>query len=149
MAWASSLHGAAWLFVGSWVVHTLDHARRSLSASPEAVTWSGTMAALLAAVAVTLILSDHAIAPALALVVFPSLALGVTATHLLPNWGPLSDPILFESTTDGWSVLAVSGEILAAAWLGLVAFRIARRHNFARLISADTWGPGAGRNPAI
>ncbi len=139
MAWISSLRGAAWLFIASWGVHTLDHLRRGLTASPETVTWSGTMVALLACVAVTLVITRHAFAPVLSVAVFPSVALGVAATHLLPEWGPLSDPILFDSSSDVWSIPAVGLEIMAAAWLGVVALRIVRRHGFSSEIPAERW----------
>ena len=139
-SWLGSLKGAAWLFIATWTVHTLDHARRGVDASPEGVFWAGTAVALLAAVVITLILTDHPTAPALALMSFPAIAVGVTASHLPPKWGPLSDPILVDSATDGWSVPAVGGEIVAALWLGYVAFRIMRRNDYAWSISAPGWG---------
>ena len=135
----ATLQGAAWVFIASWVVHTSDHARRGLDASPDGVVWAGTLVGLLAAVVVTLILVGHASAPALAAVAFPAIAFGVAASHLPPDWGSLSDPILVESNTDGWSIAAVMGEVLAAAWLGLVAFRIVRRHHFSLDIAEPGW----------
>ena len=135
----TSLKGAAWLFAASWCVHTADHARRGLAASPEAVTWAGTLVALLAAVAITLILTGHAVAPMVAAVVFPSIAVGVSLSHLPPSWGPLSDPILVESATDVWSIPAVLVEIAAAAWLGAIAFRIVRRHGYSIDIPQPAW----------
>lgn len=139
MARITSLRGAAWLFVATWCVHTADHARRGIDASPEGVVWAGTFVGLLAAVAITLILTGHAVAPIVAAAVFPSIALGVALSHLPPDWGPLSDPILVDSATDNWSVPAVMGEVVAAAWLGLVAYRIVRRHDFATEIPEPTW----------
>lgn len=139
MAWINSLKGGAWLFVAGWCVHSADHARRGLDASPEPVIWSGTFVALLACVAVTLILTGHAAAPMVAAVVFPSVAFGVTASHLPPEWGPLSDPIIVDSNTDIWSVPAVMLEVAAAVWLGLIAFRILRRHAFATTIPEPAW----------
>lgn len=133
------MKGAAWLFIASWCVHTADHARRGLDASPEGVFWAGTFVALLAAVAVTLILSGHGVAPVVAAAVFPAIAFGVVASHLPPEWGPLSDPILVESNTDGWSIPAVMVEVVAAAWLGLVALRLLRQHGFSSSIPEPAW----------
>lgn len=133
------MKGAAWMFVGSWTIHTLDHARRGVDASPEGVTWAGTFVGLMAAVAITLIVVGHRVAPALAVVVFPSIAVGVTASHLLPSWGPLSDPILFDSATDAWSIPAVTIEIVAAMWLGFVAWRIVRANGYSWSIPPQRW----------
>ena len=127
------------VFIGSWTVHTADHARRGLDATTEAVVWGGTFVGLIAAVALTLIFVGHATAPALAATAFPAIAIGVSASHLLPGWGALSDPILVESTTDAWSIVAVFGEIAAAAYLGVAAFRLMRAHSFAWSIPISRW----------
>lgn len=134
-----TLKWAAIAFVLTWLGHTADHARRGLTATTEEVVWGGTFVGLLAAVSITLILTGHAIAPMVAAVIFPSIAFGVAATHLLPGWGFLSDPILVDSTTDGWSIVAVVPEIVAAAVLGAVALRVMVRHGYARSIDADHW----------
>ena len=63
----------------------------------------------------------------------------MSLTHLLPDWGPLSDPILVDSATDAWSVPAVLGEIAAAAWLGAVALRIVRRHGYSLEVPEPAW----------
>lgn len=139
MKWLRTMPGAAWMFVGAWTVHTLDHARRGLGASPEGVTWAGTLVGLVAAVAITLIVVGHRVAPALAATVFPSIAFGVAASHLLPAWGPLSDPILFDSSTDVWSVPAVTIEIVAATVLGFVAWRIVRANGYSWSIPRQRW----------
>ena len=84
-----TLKVAAVLFAATWVIHTLDHARRGLADSPEAVIWAGTIAALMAAVVITLITVGHPTAPAMAAAVFPSIAFGVSASHFLPDWSAL------------------------------------------------------------
>jgi len=126
-------------FIGSWSLHTADHARRGVDATTEAVLWGGTFVGLLAAVALTLIFVGHASAPAIAATAFPAIALGVAATHLLPGWGVLSDPILIDSTTDGWSVIAVGGEIAAAGYLGWRALQLMRTHSYAWNIPISHW----------
>lgn len=134
-----TLPGAAALFIATWVAHTSDHARRGIDAASDGVTWAGTFAALLACVAITLVFARHTIAPTVAAVVFPSIAIGVSATHLLPEWGLLSDPILVESKSDNWTVAAVFPEIIAAGWLGWVAFDVIRRNGFATHIEPERW----------
>lgn len=127
------------LFVATWSVHTADHARRGVGATTEAVLWGGTFVGLIAAVALTLIFVGHASAPALTAAVFPAIAIGVSATHLLPGWGALSDPILVDSTTDTWSIIAVAGEIAAAAYLGSRALQLMRSNSFAWSIPISRW----------
>ncbi len=134
-----TLQGGAFLFIAAWVVHTADHARRGVDATTEAVVWSGTLAGLMAAVSITLILVKHPTAPAIATAVFLGIAVGVSATHLLPDWGVLSDPILVESTTDGWSIVAVVGEIAAALFLGALSLQVTMRNHYAWRISNAHW----------
>ncbi|MGI9594813.1 MAG: hypothetical protein ACR2QK_01555, partial [Acidimicrobiales bacterium] len=62
--------------------------------------------------------------------VFTSLAVGTAASHLAPAWGYFSEPLLFGSATDRWALAAAIPEILAAAWLGWLGFRIVRANNF-------------------
>ncbi len=134
-----TMRGAAYLFIGAWVVHTADHARRGLDATTEAVVWAGTVVGLLAAVSITLILVRHPSAPAVAAVVFPAIAIGVIASHMVPEWSALSDPLLVDSTTDGWSIVAAGGEIIAAIVLGTNAVRVMMRNQYAWTIEAVRW----------
>ena len=92
--------------------------------------WSGTLAAILAAVALTLVFTDHSTAPFVAFVVFGGLAFGVSATHLLPDWGYFSEPLLVDSASDRWAAAAAVPEIVASAWLAWLAFRIVRSNDF-------------------
>lgn len=104
---------------------------------------------LLAAVAITFILTRHPVSPAVAAAVFPAIAIGVTVSHMLPGWGALSDPLLVDSNTDAWSIIAASGEIVAAAILGVVALSIMKRNGYAWSKPADRWaGPSEVANPA-
>lgn len=134
-----TLPGAALLFVGAFVVHNADHARRGVAATSEAVVWSGTVVGLLAAVSITLILVRHPTAPAIAAVVFPAIAFGVTASHILPEWSVFSDPLLVDSTTDGWSIAAASGEIIASVILGALAVRVLMGNGYTWRITEANW----------
>lgn len=126
----SSLKGASIVFILTWSLHTADHIRRGTATTSDGVLWSGTAAAILAAVALTLVFTDHQIAPFTVTMVFPSIALGVAATHLAPSWGYFSEPLVFDSATDRWATLAVIPEIFSAAWLGWLGFRIVRYNNY-------------------
>ena len=138
------------VFAATWVLHTGDHVRRGLADTNDGVTFAGTVAAILAAVALTLVATRHPTAPAVAAVVFASIAVGVSATHLLPDWGEFSEPLVIDRVNgDGWSIVAVLPEIVAAAWLGLACLHVLRRHDFAWSIPASAWPPGRPEVPAV
>lgn len=134
-----TLRGASWLFGATWLVHTVDHARRGVDATSDAVVWAGSTVAMLAAIAITLVAVGHDIAPAVVTVVFLSIAFGVSATHLFPAWGALSDPILVDSTTDAWSIVAVCGEIAGAVVLGVAGLRVVATNGYAARVPAERW----------
>lgn len=125
-----SLKGASWLFIASWLVHSADHIRRGSALTSDGVIWAGTVSAILAAIALTLVFTDHAIAPPVTAAVFGALAVGVISSHLLPGWGYFSEPLLVDSATDGWAAVAAITEIFASAWLSWVAFVKVRDDNF-------------------
>ena len=122
----NQLKPPALVFIATWLVHTGDHLRRGLENTSEGVTWAG----IVAAIALTLIFTKHHAAASVSAVVFSSLAFGVTATHLAPDWGYFSEPLLFDSQTDVWAAVAAVPEIIAAAWLGLVAFQLIKSNGF-------------------
>ena len=112
-------------FATSLIAHNANHARLGIAASPEAVVWAGTLVLMLSAVMVTLAVAGHALAPQFCAVGGVVIALGVAASHLLPKWGPLSDPILTEPASFV-TRLAVFGEIAGAAFLAYMALRAIR-----------------------
>lgn len=127
---SSALKVPALAFIATWLLHTADHIRRGLETTSEGVTWAGTVAAILAAIALTLIFTRHVSAAFVSAAVFPALAFGVAATHLAPEWGYFSEPLLFDSQTDAWAAIAAVPEIAAAAWLGAVSFRDVRANDY-------------------
>ena len=84
------LRGPALLFLITWIVHSGDHIRRGTATTPDGVIWAGTLVAILVTVGLTLIFTGHALAPATTAVVFPAVAVGVVATHFLPDGGSAS-----------------------------------------------------------
>src|SRR5215207_5920161 len=111
-----SLKNAATLFVAGFFLHNADHARRGIDAITDHIVWAGTAVAMVAAVILTLVFTDHRQAPLAAAAGGLGIAVGVSATHLLPEWGVLSDPLLDLSATSWVAVLA---EIAGALALGL------------------------------
>lgn len=124
-----SLTAAAWVFVGGLVLHNADHARRGLSVTGEGVIWGGTLLLALSAAMLTLVFTRHAIAPMAATVVGGAAAVGVSASHLLPDWGPLSEELAAVGV-DGFTWFAVLSEIAGAALLAAVGFSIVRRNGY-------------------
>jgi hypothetical protein len=108
-----SLKAAAAVFIAGFLLHNADHARRGIDAVTDHVIWGGTAVAVAAAVVVTLVFTDHSSAPAAAAAGGLGIAVGVSATHLLPDWGVLSDPLLELSATSWVAVLA---EVARSSW---------------------------------
>jgi hypothetical protein len=117
-------------FLAGLVVHNADHARRGLGATPEAVIWAGTAVAVLAAVSLTLVATRHPLAPFAAAATGLGTAIGVSASHLLPAWGALSDP-LPGGNVDRFTWLAVLAEVAGALALGLAGLAVVRRQGYA------------------
>ncbi len=128
-----TLRTALWVFLVGFGLHNGDHARRGLDEVRDGVVWGGTAVAMITAVLVTLIVVRHPAAPTAAAVGGASIAVGVGAAHLLPDWGPLSDS-LPDGDVDALTWIAVFAEITAAALLAAVAVGILRRHAYRPLI---------------
>ena len=112
------------------LIHQFDHARRGLGATGEGVIWGGTLLLVLAAAMFTLVMTRHELAPIAATVVGGAAAIGVSASHLLPDWGPLSEE-LAAADVDAFTWLAVAGEIGAGALLAIVGLGVVRANGFA------------------
>jgi hypothetical protein len=123
------LRRAALLFAAGFVLHNADHLRRGLDVITDAVNTGGAIVAMTGAVILTLIATRHPLAPFAAAVGGLSIAVGVSATHLLPDWGPLSDS-LPSGTVDGFTWAAVLAEVAAATTLGLTGLAIVRRQGY-------------------
>jgi hypothetical protein len=124
-----SLRGAALLFAAGFVGHNADHLRRGLDVITDAVNTGGVVVAMTGAVILTLVATRHPLAPFAAAVGGLAIALGVSATHLLPDWGVLSDS-LPSGDVDGLTWVAVLAEVTGSTVLGLTGLRIVRRQGY-------------------
>jgi hypothetical protein len=129
------LRWAAYVFMAGFVAHNVDHARRGLDVITEHVVWAGTLVAIIAAVMLTLVVTRHAVAPLAAVVAGSWIVLGVSASHLLPEWSALSDS-LSEGSVDAWTWIAVFSEIAGAVALVAAGLYGLRER---RLASVPMW----------
>ena len=98
---------------------------REASATP--CTRCGNTALVLQVVTITLIATHHRLAPMVAAVAGPSLAIGFFAAHWLPHWSAISDPV-WEVTSIRWlSVIASILEIVGAVMVGAAGVSIVLR----------------------
>ena len=119
---------AALLYFVGIVVHTLDHFRRGTDVITSQVLWLGYIGFAAAAVAFVLILIRHPLAPLVSAVVGFSVAIGVSAVHLLPHWSAFSDAFPGANGTGvtGVSYAVVLIEIAGALALGITGLRALR-----------------------
>ena len=115
------LERGAWAFLAGFIVHNLDHARRGLDEITEHVIWSGTVVAMMAAVILTLVFTQHATARIAATVGGIAIAVGVSASHLLPEWSAFSDSLV-DGHVDDLTWVAVLAEILGAIVMSIAGF---------------------------
>ncbi len=140
-----TLKGSGVLFMLTWTLHSADHIRRGTDLTSDGVIWAGTVAAMLIAVAVTLVLTDHPVAPFAVVAVGGALAVGVSLTHLVPGWGYFSEPLVFGSEADRWAVWAVMPEIMAAAWWAWIGLGVLRDQEFQMPQSGSDGGKAFGQ----
>lgn len=134
---ALRLSGA--LFAGGVALHTADHARRGLFVSPEGVVWAGTLLLGLVCIALTLTFTRHALASRAAIAVGFGAAIGVTSSHLLPKWGPASEP-LASAGVGAITWIAVAAEILGGILFGLAGLYALRSEQDAGTPAINEWG---------
>ncbi|MEQ1787513.1 MAG: hypothetical protein ABL966_10695 [Acidimicrobiales bacterium] len=125
-----ALRRAAVVFALGFLVHNADHVRRHLGDISEHVVWAGTVVAMVGAAVLTLIATRHPLAPFAAAAAGFGIALGVTATHLLPQWSAFSDP-LPGGEVDLATWVAVLAEVAGALVLGASGLAILRRDGYA------------------
>lgn len=133
-----TLRAAGGFLIAGFGVHNLDHARRGLSVVDEGIVWAGTFLMVGTAVVLTLVFTGHDRAPLAATMIGPAIAVGVSASHLPPEWGPLSDPLLVAGASPV-SLIAAGIEVAAGAVFGLVGWRILRENRYDFKVPASAW----------
>jgi hypothetical protein len=120
------LHYAALVFLVGFLLHNADHFRRGVDAVSAGVLWAGSVSGLITLAAIGLVLLRHQQSAELAVIVGFGMAIGVSAVHLLPPWGALSDS-LAAVHADPFTWIAVLAEIVGAAIFGWVGLRVYTR----------------------
>src|SRR5690349_15288198 len=82
------LRWAATAFAIGWGVHVVDHLRRGMSASPQAVMIGGMIQAVFVVIAVLIAFTGRDRAPQWAMAVGFGSAVLFTYAHILPNYFP-------------------------------------------------------------
>jgi hypothetical protein len=113
---------AAALFVGTNVVHSLDHARQGFDRLSTEIVVAGSLLTVGAVVALVLALRADRRAPVVCLAVGVSGMLGISASHLAPHWSALSDPYP-DLSLDVLSWAVMLAELTTAAALAAVSAR--------------------------
>lgn len=120
------LVAAGVLFAVGSAVHVVDHLRRGQGSVTDTLQWAGTLALVVQAVVVTLVLTRHRLAPLAAVAAGFPLALGFLSAHWLPEWSALSDPVWEIDSLSWFSYVASTLEIAGALGLGLTGLAAIR-----------------------
>jgi hypothetical protein len=114
----------SWVLFGLVIVHDLDHVRQGRAVGQE-LYGVGVVALVSALVMLVLAARRHPLAPAAAVTVGFGNLIGLAVVHIVPDWGPFSDPYPAAHVDAGsWSQLAVMmGVGLMLGLAGLAALR--------------------------
>jgi hypothetical protein len=112
----------------AFVVHTADHLRRGVDASPRSILVLGALAGVFQVLAITAALTRHRKAALLAVAVGLPDAVGIFTAHLLPRWSGPSDS--FPSHAPGvtaFSWVTAVAELIAALAFAYAGWLVMRR----------------------
>lgn len=130
-----TLRYAAIAYAAGFAWHNLDHLRRGFSVLRPEVLGAGSALAVISVAALVMVLRGHRAAPLAAVAVGFAGALGVAASHLLPQWSSFSDAFP-GGGVDALSWAAVLAEIAGALALGLAGLYALRSNARMRLAAA-------------
>lgn len=125
LAGRQRLRYAAYVYGFGTALHTVDHFRRGAGSVSWELVEAGTLGTILAAIALTLIFTRHALAPIAAAAVGIPHGLGIFAVHWLPRWSVLSDSF-FGNTMSPMSWVAVALEVTGALAVGFIGLSVWR-----------------------
>lgn len=130
--WDRRFNWATAFFAVALALHTADHLRRGMNVVPPAVMAAGSVQIVAAVVTVGLVVLKNRWAPHAAIALGLASAVGFSAAHLLPTWGPFSDTFINPAPGAGvtwfsWVTAAAEiGTALVFAAMG-AAVLLARR----------------------
>lgn len=122
---------AAMVFAAALALHAADHIRRGMDVIPPAVMMAGNIQIVAAALTLALVVRRNRWAPRAAVALGVASAVGFSAAHLLPRWGPLSDSFINPVAGSGvtwfsWvTAVAEIGTALVMAAAGIALLRAA------------------------
>jgi hypothetical protein len=122
----SPLVGTNLMLVSLLVIHSLDHALRQSATVPAAAAILGLAGLAFAVVVLGLSLAGRRLAALGTAVAGFGTAVGFAAVHLLPDWGPFSQPYA-DIPVDALSWVAMLLPLVGAAIAGTVGVRALRR----------------------
>ena len=112
-------------FAAAFLFHNADHMRRGFDTVTPEVLGAGYVASVGALFVIALVIMRHRFAPLVAVAVGFSTALGVAATHLLPQWSSFSDSFP-DGRIDALSWTAGVLEVVGAFALGAAGWYVLR-----------------------
>lgn len=92
--WDRRFSWATAIFAAALALHAADHLRRGMNVVPHAVMVAGMIQIVAAAITMVLVVVGNRWAPHAAVAIGLASAVGFTAAHLLPTWGPFSDSFI-------------------------------------------------------
>jgi hypothetical protein len=92
--WDRRFYWATAVFAVALGLHAADHLRRGMSVVPHAVMVAGNVQIVAAVITVILVVVRNRWAPHAAIALGFASAVGFSAAHLLPTWGPFSDTFI-------------------------------------------------------
>jgi len=124
---------SAVVFLVAFGVHTADHLRRGAESISSALYVAGTISSAITVAGITIVLTRHRLAPAVAVAVgFPQ-ALAFLAAHFVPHWSSVSDSFVDEHVI-WFSWFAASAEVLGATLFGVAGLLVLRREGPAAIV---------------
>jgi hypothetical protein len=130
--WERRFYWATMIFAAALSLHGIDHFRRGMNVVPPAVMIAGNIQIVAAVITVILVVLRNSWAPYAAVALGSASAVGFSAAHLLPKWGPFSDTFVNPAPGAGvtwFSWVTAVAEIGTAVVLAVVAsaFLVNRR----------------------
>jgi hypothetical protein len=133
---------AAAAFLAANLLHTADHLRQHMAGINTEILLAGGLLTFAAVGVLIFVLRRYPYAPLLAVIVGFEAALGVTASHIAPHWGVLSDSYTNDIHADALSWAVMLFEVAAGFVLGVVGvhyMRAARADDGAVRADALEW----------